>query len=135
MKNLQELKKAKEAKASELFKSCGVFWAFSDSQFQENKTPLQEGEKYIQLGAGGYMPKGKYQEMVQGLDEIEAWYKDQVKENKLRYKEICYQLANHESYYTGSLESALVALGEGYTHEEVLKVYRNEYKKHAESYA
>ena len=90
--------------------------SYDRESFQENKTPLQEGEKYISIGGGGYMPKSKYKTMLQGLDEIEAWYKDQVKENKLRYKDICYQLANHECYYTGSIESALDALGEDYTY-------------------
>lgn len=68
--NATEVKKVKEEMMSELFKKCGVFFAFSDKQFEENKTPLNEGEKYISLPGGGYMP-GRYKEMfLSGIDEI-----------------------------------------------------------------
>ena len=51
MKTLIEIKKEYEEKRTEFFKDCGLFWAFSNKQFFENKTPLQEGEKYVSIGA------------------------------------------------------------------------------------
>ena len=68
--NITEAKKAKSEMMSELFKKCGVFFAFSNQQFEENKTPLLEGEKYISLPGGGYVP-GRFKEMfLAGMDEI-----------------------------------------------------------------
>jgi len=44
-KTLHEIKAEKETKVSELIKKCLMFFAFSNEQFAENKTPLQEGEE------------------------------------------------------------------------------------------
>jgi hypothetical protein len=127
--NLQEIKKQQEKKHSELFKQCGVFFAFSNEQFNENKTPLQEGEKYVSIGMGGYLPKGKVKAFCDGMDEIKKWYKQQVADNKeMRRNDIVYQLGNHECWYTYDIEPALAALGPEYTKKEVLKVFNEEHK-------
>lgn len=126
--NIHEIKDEKEKKFSQLSKDVGLFWAFSNQQFEENRTPLKEGEKYISIGGGGYMPKGNYEAFEKGYEDIEAWYKQAVKDNKQRKALISYELANHECYYTGDIQSALDVLGEDYTREEVLEVYRAERK-------
>ena len=112
-----------------LFKTCSVFFAFSNQQFQENKTPLQEGEKYVSIGAGGYCPKSKAKQLADGFEAIDKAYKDAIKGNKQREANILYELQNHEAFYTNSIEDTLEALGEDYTKEEVQNVYRKEYKK------
>jgi len=122
--NLHEIKKQREDKQTVLFNECGLFWAFSDQQFAENKTPLQEGEKYVSIGMGGYLPKGKVDAFSAGMKEINAWYKKEVADNKdLRRKEIIYELGNHEAWYTGDIEDTLAALGSDYTAKEVWKVF------------
>lgn len=126
---IQQLKQQKEDKVSELLKNCLVFFAFSNEQFDKNKTPLQEGEKYVSIGAGGYMPKGKLKAFNDGMDEINAWYKNQVKARKLRKKHIVYELYNHEAFYTCDITDTLRSLGEDFTEAEVLAVYREELKK------
>jgi len=40
--NYQNIKKEKEAKTSLLIKKCKMFFAFSNKQFEENKTDLKE---------------------------------------------------------------------------------------------
>jgi hypothetical protein len=125
MKSLGQLKKEREAKYSELFKECLVFFAFSDEQFAKNKTPLQEGEKYVAGGAGMYLPKGKVDAYVSGSKAINKWYKDTVKENKLRRANIEYALHNHEATYTGEIEDAMAELGEDYTESEVREVFKS----------
>jgi hypothetical protein len=125
MKTISEIKKEQEDKMSVLFKECGVFFAFSNSQFQENKTPLAEGDKYVSIGGGGYCPKSKAKTLLDGFDINEAWYKAEIKANKARKSHILYELDNHEAYYTHDIQSTLDALGEDYTREEVLKVFRN----------
>ncbi len=129
-RTLQDLKKEREERYNTLIKESLMFFAFSNEQFAANKTPLQEGEKYVSIGAGGYMPKGKVDFYLNGSKEIREWYKAAIKANKVRRQEIAYELANHESYYTGDITSAFEALGEGYTLGEVLDVYNEERKNH-----
>ncbi len=127
MKNIQQIKKEREEKQSELFAKCGLFWAFSNEQFAANKTPLKEGEKYISVGAGGYVPKSNLDTLLNGMESIRKWYNAEVKANKgARRANIAYELANHEAYYTGDITDTLNALGSEYTKKEVLKVYLEE---------
>lgn len=126
--NYHTIKKARQDATNELFTTLGVFWAFSNKQFDENKTPLKEGEKYISIGAGGYMPKGNFDALIAGNKKIDADFKQSIKDAKARTEHILYELNNHEAFYTGTIEDTMGALGEDYTEEEVLTVYK-EYKK------
>lgn len=129
---IQNLKKQQEAKVSELFTKCLVFFAFSNEQFAANKTPLQEGEKYVSIGAGGYLPKGKVDEYISGMKEIDKWYKAAVKETKgMRAANILYELNNHEAFYTHDITDTLQSLGKGYTAKEVWKVFYANVEKYA----
>lgn len=131
MKTINEIKAEKESKVSELIKACSMFFAFSNEQFAENKTPLQEGEKYVHLFAGAYIPKGQVDNFLKGIESINKWYKGEVNVNKkMRETEILYELNNHEAYYTGSIEDTMLSLGKDYTRKEVWKVYQ----KHQAAY-
>lgn len=123
MKTIPEIKKEQATKLSELFKECGVFFAFSNEQFAENKTPLQEGEKYASIGAGGYLPKSKSPTFINGMAQLNKWYKAEIKANKGREAHILYELNNHEAFYTHDIEDTLECLGTGYSREEVMKVF------------
>lgn len=125
MKNLRELKKEQEDKVTNLIKECLVFFAFSDEQFAKNKTDLLPGEKYAALGNGVYMPKGKVDSYIQGMKSIHKWFKEAVRDNKLRRQTIEYALHNHEALYTGEIEDALEELGDDYSAEEVTDVLRS----------
>ncbi len=127
--DIQDLKTAKEQKVSLLLKDCKVFFAFSNQQFEENKTPLEEGEKYVSIGAGGYMPKSQKENFNNGMDLIHNWYKGETKNNKLRKENILYELNNHEAFYTMSIDTTLEVLGSEYTRKEVFSVYSRELKK------
>lgn len=110
---------------NELMEKCGVFWAFSREQFEEGKKahPLDPGEKYVDIGMGGFIRKSKLDEFLAGMDAIDAEFKQAMKDEKARKAHIAYELDNHEAYYTRSIESTLDALGEGFTREEVLAVF------------
>ena len=128
-KTIQQLKKEEQEKQTILFDNCGLFWAFSDQQFQENKTPLQEGEKYVSIGGGGYLPKLKFEMFQTGMKEISKWFKSETQKNKaLKIDLIKYELANYEAYCTGDITDALAALGKGFTAKEVWAVYNKEYQ-------
>lgn len=119
-----EIKKKREDDTNELMTSLGVFWAFSNQQFNENKTPLQEGEKYVDIGSGGFIPKHNVDAFMDGMEKIAKEFKEAIAAFKLREKHILYELNNHECFYTGNVENALPALGAEYTQEEVQTVYK-----------
>ena len=130
MQTIQEIKQEQQNRYDQIGNECGLFWAFSDKQFMENKTPLEEGDKYVSIGAGGYMPKSKVKIWMDGTDQIDAWFKKAIKESKgARRALIAHELANHEAYYTGSITDTLAALPEGYTRKEVWKVWHEEVEK------
>lgn len=105
---IEEIKKEAQNKFSALFEECGVFFAFSNEQFEENKTPLQEGEKYVSMGAGGYMPKSKVEDYLNGSAEITKWEKSEIKKEKDGVeKHILHELYNHECFYVNSIEDVL----------------------------
>lgn len=108
---------------NKLFKDLKVFWAFSKKQFEENKTPLADGDKYVDIGAGGFIPKSNFQALIKGMKKIKKEFKEAMKDEKARKDHILYELNNHEAYYTHSIESTMDALGEDFTREEVLNVF------------
>jgi hypothetical protein len=124
-----DIKKEKEKMTSELFEKCGVFFAFSNEQFLKNKTPLKEGEKYVSIGGGGYMPKGNYDAFTEGMKSITKIGKKKVEENNLAETEILYELNNHECFYTGDYSDVVDMFKGTYTEEQI----RDVYNKHRES--
>ena len=119
----QSIKAEKEKKYTQLLNDCKVFWAFSNEQFAENKTELNEGEKYVSMGAGGYMPKSFVQSYLDGSKAIDKWYKAAVKDSKTKEAQILYALRNHECFYTGDWTDAFYTLGDAASNEEVKEVY------------
>lgn len=125
-----EIKKEKEKMTTELFDKCGVFFAFSNEQFAENKTPLKEGEKYISIGAGGYMPKGNIDAFQEGMKAINQFGKKKVKDKNLAETEILYELNNHECFYTSDYSDVVDMFKGTYTEKQI----RDVYNKHRESH-
>lgn len=128
MENIQSLRDKRQEKTSQALKDNKVFFAFSDKQFEENKTPLEEGDKYVSLGMGGYCPKKNVDEFFEDMKGINQWFKDSVKDNNLREELIAFELSNHEAYYTGEIEDTMEALGSEFTEEEVWEVFRKNSK-------
>lgn len=96
----EAIKKQAQEKLTVLFNECGVFFAFSNEQFQENKTPLQDGEKYVSIGAGGYMPKSKVNDYISGSKLINKWEKAEIKKLKDgKELHILSELRNYECSY------------------------------------
>jgi len=84
-----ELKKLKEEMMSELFRKCGVFFAYSTEQFEENKTPLADGEKYISIEGGGFFPSSNKELFLSGMAEIK-------KIKATRQKPVVYDVADFQ---------------------------------------
>jgi hypothetical protein len=129
MKTVSELKEEREKRNSELFKKVGLFFAFSNSQFEENKTPLKEGEKYVSIGGGGYMPKGNIEIFENGLKEIKNWYNGEINKNKAQDKEIIHELYNHECFYTGDVSDVVEMFKDRYSSKRIVNLFIKERKK------
>lgn len=121
-----EILKQEEAKHTELFKATGLFWAFSNEQFEKNKTPLQEGDKYVSIGAGGYLPKSNCAAFAKGMKDITKWKKEAIKAHKLKDAQILYDLQNYECFYTCDISPVVE---QGMNEADVRRVY-NANKKH-----
>lgn len=120
---LSQLKANKEAQTTALLTECGVFFAFSDAQFEANKTPLQDGERYSAIGGGGYAPKSKVSDLSLGIDKINADYWQAIEDNNLKNEVIFYELSNYECFYTYDISDAKSALPEHYTDAEIWAVF------------
>lgn len=117
------IKQEEQKRLEKLSEDVGLFWAFSNEQFEEGKKkhPVSEGERYTSLGAGGFLPSKNVQKWVDGMKAVEKWVKDAKKDAK---EVILYELNNYECFYTGDIEDALPRLHDlGYTTEEIKKVY------------
>lgn len=125
--NLQEIKKQHEEANSQLFKECGLFWAFSDQRFKEQAKQLQEGDKYVKLPHGGILPKSNVDKLLQGMEANRIAYKKQIKAHNLRVREIAYELANHECFYTGDW-SVVADMFPDVAPEVIQRIYRRELK-------
>ena len=104
------------------FKKYGAFFAFSKTQFEEEKV---EGVNYVSNGTGMIVPKNNYKALMEEMDEIHRnGIKQDIEENGIE-KIIKRELANYECDYTGEIEDAVEALEDyGITYEQVLNVFR-----------
>lgn len=114
-----------QKKVDDLMTECHVFWAFNKDQLQEGmkKNPIGAGDKYVSMGAGGFLPKSCVDKWLDGMKAITKWTKESKKNDN---EVIRYELNNYECYYQGDIEDAMPRLSElGYTREQVLKVFKN----------
>ena len=130
---IQELKKLQEEKLSVLLDKYGVFFAFSNEQFTENKTPLKEGEKYVSIGAGGYIPKSNAVLFSKAYDDLDKWYKATLKADKKEAENaILYELNNHECFYTWYCSEVVNIFKDVYTEKQIKSVFRKFQKQCAD---
>lgn len=114
-----------QQQTNQLITDCKVFFAFSKDQFEKNKTELKEGEKYVSIGMGGYMPKSYVEQFREGNKRIAKEKTDAMRSAKAEQKEsiILYELDNHEAFYTYELEDTINALHGVFSYEEVKAVF------------
>lgn len=100
-KNFNEVKKEYDQKYHDEFNKTGVFWAFTNAQFDENKTHKDAPDsEYLSIGCGGYIHKSNKEK----LDNFNNVIAPQLKKeftNSIDINDLIdYELANHECYYT-----------------------------------
>ena len=119
-----------EKEQTKLFEEMGVFFAFSNKQFDEQK---KEGINYVNMGAGTICPKENVRLFIERHAEIvkNGIAKD-IKENGFR-NIIERELANYECYWTGDIESAVDALEDyDFPHNLIWEVYIDTKHKYGE---
>lgn len=127
MKTIEGIKKEAQEMTTRVGDQCGLFWAFNDDQFNENKTPLKEGEKYVSIGAGGYLPKSNIDKLLKGWDDVEKWRKKQIKLLKDAPRAILYEINNFEAFFSGDLSPVFEIFEGVYSKELIKEVYKNNY--------
>ncbi len=124
-KQMKYLSDYLEKPQTECFNKHGVFFAFSNDQFNKQKNP--KVEKYVSLPSGVMCPKDKAKDFIRAhkqvvKDAIEQDLKENGKE-----KIIIRELHNNECFYTGDYYDCVDALNEyNITDKEVRSVYLKE---------
>jgi hypothetical protein len=97
----------------------GIFFAFSNEQMKEGveKYGVNENNKIVNIGAGGFVLKSRLQEFKDLLARHDQERKDLKKNIKELYTALVYELRNHEYCITYNTQDALETLG--LTKEEV----------------
>lgn len=121
-KQLNDLFVERKQRLDALLLECKVFFAFSDEQFENSKTALDDGDQYAQVGMGTYMPKSLVKRFVIVSNENKKWADEFVKENGLEEAEILNCLDDHEAFYTCELDDTAGALPQ-YTIEQIQAVF------------
>ena len=85
----------------------GAFFAFNQSQFEENK---KEGVKYVDLGAGLIGPKENAQKIADGIEAVTKGGVAKDLETRTDKEIIWAEFANYECQIVGSPEDAIDAL-------------------------
>lgn len=117
-----DVKAEVQTRHDQLFTDCGVFWAFSNEQFDKGR-PADKSVKLVSIGMGGYMPKDNFDRLIAGTKDIKKWEAEALKAVKAE-EAILYELNNHEAFYAGDIAGALEVLEPmGYTAEQVREVY------------
>ena len=114
---------------TKVFDTYGVFFAFTQEQLNERK---KEGVTYVSVGSGMIVPKENVQAVKDALNKV--WDEGIKTDIELhgKHKIILRELCNYECFYTGDIEDAIAPLKDyGYTRDDILEVYRQEYEAHA----
>lgn len=135
MKNsVASVKKENEDRLTECFNKYSVFFAFSNKQLTEGvaKLDLKDGEKVSNLGGGMFCKSSLTSDFISEFESICDQNNKNLKEKAGIESVIRYELNNHESYYTGTIEDAAEALASyDITDRELIqKIFSEEWAKH-----
>ena len=123
MKTITQIKDEEQKKLSKLFDSLGIFFAFSNEQFNAGK---KQGVNYTTDGRGMIIPQENTKIFLQSflaiLKETNVEFNNNIKMDDYIY----YELGNYECYYTGEYEEVFELVKKIYpqcTMKDVKRVY------------
>lgn len=98
----KDLKDEYDKKYDEELKRTGIFWAFSNKQFDDNKPYKNAPDKeYFAIGGGGYAHQSDKEKVKKFFNEIAPKLKSEFI-GKVKIEDMIeYELINHECFYTG----------------------------------
>uniref|UniRef100_A0A6M3K1I8 Uncharacterized protein n=1 Tax=viral metagenome TaxID=1070528 RepID=A0A6M3K1I8_9ZZZZ len=110
--NYQEMKREQEKELSDFE---GIFYAFSDKQFNEGMVEVglvaSDTDKIYSLGAGGYILKEKSEAFHTMFKKFSDRMEIALKDKDFLLDALTYELCNHEYFITCGVDKALNALG------------------------
>jgi len=101
----------------------GIFWAFSNEQFEENKTHKNvPNSEYLSVGLGGYIHQSNKKKLDNFFNVIAPKLKADFI-SKINIDDLIrYELENHECYYTGDY-SEVVNIVHSYYDLSINEIY------------
>lgn len=95
----------------------GIFFAFSNEQMKEGieKYGVNENNKVVNIGAGGFVLKSRLQEFKDLLARQEKERKELKHDRNKFIDALAYELQNHEYCITGNPDDALEVFGLDYS--------------------
>lgn len=113
--NLETYQALKARQADELNKFEGIFFAFSNEQFEEGMVGLgltkADTSKIVSIGAGGFILKERVGEFAEMFKRHAKEKKQRKQDEKFLLEMLVYELRNHEYCITYDTTDALNALG------------------------
>ncbi len=128
---IKEIRKVQSDKMSALFEKLGIFFAFSDEQFEVKR---KEGVTYVHYYAGMLIPKENVALWVKESDRVSRETGEMLREHIPMDKYILHEMLDHEVFYTGSPSEILDNVQSCYPEcslEDINKVYRENYDRYA----
>lgn len=109
---------------------AGAFFAFSDKQYEEQKSPDKDKLDYTHLFGGLICPKDTAKQLLIDLAEVhKVGIEQDIAENGIEGI-IKRELNNYEAYYTRDITSTVEALEPyGITEDQVRKIFHNQNAK------
>lgn len=104
MTAISQIEKERETKVSAMFEELGVFFAFSNEQFEKSR---KEGVTYVQMPYGMIAPKENAQRIHEAFDRIHNQTQASFKQQVPMEEYILHELWNHECFYTGNYSEIL----------------------------
>lgn len=102
----------KSRHSNEIGNIKGLFWAFSNSQLDEGLLKTNSTVKdIVSIGAGGYIRRDELQAFKDLLERHATERKERLKDQKILFDSLVYELGNHEYCITYNPQDALDALG------------------------
>ena len=125
-------------KFNEELNKTGIFWAFSNQQFNENKTHKNApNSEYLTIGDGGYLHKSDKEKFDNFHKNIVPKLREELK-SKINIEDLIkFELENHECYYIGDFTEVIFIIYDFYRelsiqeiHDKVSKVFNENKEKY-----
>lgn len=138
MKTFNELKEELNERKNEELNKTGIFYAFSNAQFEENKTHKNaQDNEFINVGFGAFIHKSNKQKLDNYINNIKPQLEKEFT-NKINIDDLIkYELINHECYYTGEWDEIIPIIASYYPtlkENEIIEKIQKVYKSHLEQY-